>query len=163
MENKSVYRISGSYGKSSGESASGEILVLFGCFIFLLPVIVLTVIDLTNIWFLFAFVSITALFLLVLTKRYYIEYDANWFYLKKLFHKTQKISVADFLEIKKAHILSASVYVVFKDKKVLTTGKYVFNPFNLFMTNKEYNKVHTAEIKSNIEKAKQCIVEYQSP
>ena len=156
MENKGVYRISGSYGEKSGESAFGEIFVLFGCFLFLLPIIVLTVINFAYIWFLFIFVLIIALFLLILTKRYYIEYDANWFYLKKLFYKTRKISVEDFLEIKKAHILSASVYVVFKDKKVLTTGKYVFNPFNLFMTNKEYNKVHTAEIKANIENLKIC-------
>jgi len=155
MENKGVYKIDGSYGESVGESASGEVFILFGCFLFLLPIIVLTVIDFANIWFLFAFVLITVLFLLILSKFYFIEYDANWFYLKRLFYKTQQISVEDFLEVRRR--MFGYLYFVFKDKKVLTIGasKDMFSIWKILMTNKEYNKKHTAEIKNNIEKSRE--------
>jgi len=153
MEDKYVYDISGRYGESYSTNY-GQVILLFGCFVFLLLSIVLTVIDSANIWFLVFWVFFSVFLLLVNSKLYDIEYDANWFYLKRLFYKTEKISVDDFLEVKKVPISIAYVYVVFKDKKVLSTGKYIFNPFNLFMTNKEYNEMCTAEVKNNIERAK---------
>ena len=158
MENKYVYRIDGRYEESLGAwHGCGQIFMLFGCFLLLLFGVVFTVIDSTYIWFLGACLLINAFLLFVFSKLYYIEYDANWFYLKRLFYKTQKISVDDFLSVKKAPILlTPYVYVVFKDKKVLTMGKTLINPFKnlLFMKSKEYHEIHTAKIKKNIEKAK---------
>jgi hypothetical protein len=153
MEDKYVYDISGRYDESYSTNY-GQVILLFGCFVLLLLSIVLTVIDLANIWFLGVCLFFNALLIFINSKVYDIEYDANWFYLKRLFYKTEKISVDDFLEVKKTYVPVADVYVVFKDKKVLTLGKYVFNPFNLFMTNKEYSEMHTVEIKKNIERAK---------
>ena len=168
MENKYVYRIDGSYEESLGVwHGCGQIFVLFGCFVLLLFSIVFTVIDYsTYIWFLVFWVLLIVFLLFIFSKLYYIEYDANWFYLKRLFYKTQKISVDDFLAVKKAPILSTPyVSVVFKDKKVLTMGKTLLNPFkNLsFMKSKEYHEIHTAEIKNNIKKAKNELNNAQNP
>jgi|GEM_PF-5585215 len=158
MENKFFYSIDGRYEESLGVwHGCGQIFMLFGCFVLLLSGIVMTVIDLSNIWFLGVCLLVSTFLVFLDSKLYYIEYDANWFYLKRLFYKTQKISVDDFLAVKKAPILSTPyVYVVFKDKKVLTMGKTLLNPFKnlLFMKSKEYHEIHTTEIKKNIEKAK---------
>ena len=156
MEDNCVYKIGGSAGESSGISyAFGQIFLLFVCFLFILLSIALTVIDLANIQFVIAWILLCVLLLFVFSKIYHIEYDADWFYLKRLFYKTQQISVDDFLEVRRRVFPFGYVYVVFKDKKVLTMGnsKDVFTL--LFMTsNKEYNKKYTAEVKMNIEKAR---------
>ena len=155
MTNKFVYTL-GRYGKSNGKGfALGQIFLLVVSFPFLLLSIVLTVIDLKNIQFVFAWILFYLLLLFIFSKIYHIEYDANWFYLKRLFYKTQKICVDNFVEVRRSMFFTAHVYFVFKDKRVLTQG-YTKNAFKfLFMpSNEEYNKKYTAEVKINIEKAK---------
>ena len=157
MSNKFVYTIGGRYGESLGIwYAFGQIFLLFFFFLFILSAITLTVIDLANIWFLFICILSCALLLFYFSKIYHIEYDANWFYLKRLFYKTQQINIDDFVEVRRR--MFGNLYVIFKDKKVLTQGvsKDMLSIWKIVMTNKEYNKNYTEQIKCNIEKLKTC-------
>ena len=160
MENKGTYR----FGYNYDTMIFGQIIVIVGGIVFFILCVVLTIIDpVTYIWFLFGVILFFLPVIFFIKKIYSIEYDANWFYLKRPFFKTKKISVDDFLEVRKATILFHYIYVVFKDKKVLTmeSSKYALNFWNVFVTNKEYTKKHTAEVKMNIEIAKKDKVEYQ--
>ena len=151
MDNKDIYRIGDSYETK----LVGQIFVIVLSIIFVLLGIVLCVIDSIYIWLLFGAILFVGLIIFISSKIYSIEYDSNWFYLKRLFFETKKISVDSFLEIRRISIFGF-LHVVFKEKRVLTVGssKDAYNIWKILMTQKEYNKMYTAEVITNIERAR---------